>query len=862
MRRLGLAMVAAGLAMILAMAVAARAADVAASAATPSAGSSAATPTATGLNLYAGDGFEPVLLPLPADTEKMREASKHYVRGKLYLSVQRFADAVGELRQAAALAPNVPKILINLGLAYHDAGNVPSAADVLDKALKLTPDDTAALYFRARIARTLKDNKIAAQSLKHLLDVESKNTPYRILGTFHLGQIEQETRDADIAAGRAESAAANLDAAIGHFESLLEMLGDPQPFFQRYPDIAGLYTNQPQLKEVLVRLYMQKGSGAKAAPLIAELLEIQPKHPGLLAALSQAYLAQKDYAGAKAAAKRIIDAYPDDVAGYQRLGEAYRLSGDAKGIVPELEKYHADKPKNMTVSFQLADYYALFGRRDDASAIYRQILSTGDKKQQMTLAAAVKLADLEVQAKQPVEALAVLADVMTPGVSEATILVRAAQIIEALPDAPAAYKGARRLVADENRNYAPFVLVGMLAEQAKQADEAIALYDKALEREPNASIAYSRKADLLIAARKHADALKVYQTAIEAGNDTPVFHRKMGMLLEYLEKPDEALVEYQAVRRTDPNDKINRYLLAGLLARTGKTDDAEKELRNLLVRFPREIQAYCQLASLYVTKGDLESAERAVTDAQNVDPSAVAPKSILAEIRLRQKRFDDAEKVARDVLEDHPEAGDIRRLLVYVLTGQKKYKDAARELKALLAADPENLDDRHLLATVYSEMGDPQASEKELQQILTKKPGDPASANDLGYMWAERGVNLAKAEELIRMALKSKPESPPYLDSLGWVLYKQGKFADAAKALEDAAKAVPDGDPVMWDHLGDVYWRLSRPQDAAKAWQAALKILKSPGVEPRAGDLERVEKKVQNIEAGKEPTVAPLPPKE
>ncbi len=498
---------------------------------------------------------QPELLPLPRDAETARQAVHHYVLGRLLLMNQDFRGAAPELRQAAALAPNVARIWTNLGLAYNDSGNIQGAADALDKALKLAPDDPAALYFRARVARSLKDPKTAADCLKHLLDVEPKVTPYRILGTYHLAQIEQEAHDADIAAGRAEAAAADLNASIGHAESLLEMLADPQSFFQRYPDIAALFQNQAQLKETLVRLYVVRGTPEKAIPLLNDLLADRPTHPALLAALEQAYIFNRDFDNAKKTARRLIEAYPDDVAGYQRLAEAYRAEGKAPEVVIELEEYRKAHPKNLIITFQLADAYTLFGRTDDAAALYRDVLTAADKTQSSTSFAALKLADIEAQAKRPVEALAVLADVMTVGPSEASMLVRAAQIIERLPDPAKVLQDAQRLVPDENRNYAAFVLVGMLAEQAKRPDDATALYDKAIAREPKASIAYSRKADLLIQANKHADALKIYEAALEAGVDLPLFHRKMGMILEFLDRPKEALEQYQTARAAPPTTR-------------------------------------------------------------------------------------------------------------------------------------------------------------------------------------------------------------------------------------------------------------------------------------------------------------------
>jgi Flp pilus assembly protein TadD len=158
-------------------------------------------------------------------------------------------------------------------------------------------------------------------------------------------------------------------------------------------------------------------------------------------------------------------------------------------------------------------------------------------------------------------------------------------------------------------------------------------------------------------------------------------------------------------------------------------------------------------------------------------------------------------------------------------------------------------------------MGDLAAAEQELQRILQKKPDHAPSNNDLGYMWADRGRNLEKAEQMIREALKSSPESPVFLDSLGWVMYKGGKFEEAVRMLQDATKAAPDLDAVLWDHLGDAYWRLSRQEDARKAWEAAAKILGARG-EEKAGDLKRVQQKVENVQAGRAPDVAPVGPQE
>jgi tetratricopeptide (TPR) repeat protein len=91
------------------------------------------------------------------------------------------------------------------------------------------------------------------------------------------------------------------------------------------------------------------------------------------------------------------------------------------------------------------------------------------------------------------------------------------------------------------------------------------------------------------------------------------------------------------------------------------------------------------------------------------------------------------------------------------------------------------------LSTVYSAAKKSAEATEQLQLILEQDPNDATANNDLGYMWADEGKNLAEAEKLIRKALaldreertKGKAVGPDadrenaaYADSLGWVLFR------------------------------------------------------------------------------------------
>ncbi|MFO8012095.1 MAG: tetratricopeptide repeat protein [Phycisphaerae bacterium] len=128
-------------------------------------------------------------LKSPGD-DPWQQALGHYVRGRLLMSQQDTVTAAEELRQAAHLAPDVPRIWLNLGLARYDAGKVSAAVEALEKALALAPTDEPALYFRGRIAAARGDLVRAADCFTRLLQAAGEGTPFHMLGTYHLARVQ------------------------------------------------------------------------------------------------------------------------------------------------------------------------------------------------------------------------------------------------------------------------------------------------------------------------------------------------------------------------------------------------------------------------------------------------------------------------------------------------------------------------------------------------------------------------------------------------------------------------------------------------------------------------------------------------
>src|SRR5690606_3703990 len=98
-----------------------------------------------------------------------------------------------------------------------------------------------------------------------------------------------------------------------------------------------------------------------------------------------------------------------------------------------------------------------------------------------------------------------------------------------------------------------------------------------------------------------------------------------------------------------------------------------------------------------------------------------------------------------------------------------------------------------------------QDAERHLRAILEIDPNDHNALNFLGYLWADKDVNLDEARVLVERALELDPENPYYLDSLGWVYYRQGDGEKAVEYIRRALVNMTTDDAVLRDHLGDAY---------------------------------------------------------
>ena len=162
-------------------------------------------------------------------------------------------------------------------------------------------------------------------------------------------------------------------------------------------------------------------------------------------------------------------------------------------------------------------------------------------------------------------------------------------------------------------------------------------------------------------------------------------------------------------------------------------------------------------------------------------------------------------------------------------------------LKSAVAAKPDEVDLRFQLGSIYERSGDRKTAEQTFLAILDKNADHAPTLNYLGYMWAESGVNLEKAHEMLSRAVGQEPENGAYVDSLGWVYFRLGKLDLAEKYLTDATRLLPR-DATVHEHLGDVLAKRGQRDKALALYRTALTL------DPEQKEIEKLRSKIAEIE--------------
>jgi len=337
------------------------------------------------------------------------------------------------------------------------------------------------------------------------------------------------------------------------------------------------------------------------------------------------------------------------------------------------------------------------------------------------------------------------------------------------------------------------------------------------------------------------------RATLESHADLMPAHYVLGLALSRQGKNSEARAEWQTVLDDDPNFVPARLSLAELALSENDTAAAERFVVPVVRQEPANLAALDLFGHVLIAEKDFSAANSIALRYQSIDKTSPKSHLLLAESALAQRRLayslieyeqaillDPNSPAAMDGLVRLYRMGNLTRSMLQhmertaaappsspalmELAGRLYAEhnwndDAARCFRTALKIDPTRTTAAVQLATLESRTGQIDAASasaispsggllisavqaaaarndaaaiRSYEQALEKGDDSGVAANNLAWIYAEKGTNLDRALELAQRARQANPVSPAVTDTLGYVFLRRREFSMAVAAFRHA----------------------------------------------------------------------------
>jgi tetratricopeptide (TPR) repeat protein len=307
--------------------------------------------------------------------------------------------------------------------------------------------------------------------------------------------------------------------------------------------------------------------------------------------------------------------------------------------------------------------------------------------------------------------------------------------------------------------------------------------------------------------------------------------------------PGEELMRIRALYGTKQTDAARAALEALLGGERAAPDAAVEYAKREGAAHPDRAHAYlakafAQAPGNYdvleaLTLGEIRAGQvqPALTRLDKLVQSQLASPRVLllrAETLAAAGQLDRAEADALRAFEAAPQLPRAIDLLYAIYLAQGKVEEARRSFEEADSVGVLHDGARVLLGRLYLVEGMNDKAKETYEKVLAKDPNSALAKNDLAFLLASSGGDLARATKLAEEAQKALPDHPAVADTVGFV-YLQANRQNAALqqfryALELARDQSGPESPIVHYHLGLSLMAEGRKQEAAEAFQRALDL--------------------------------------
>ena len=595
---------------------------------------------------------------------------------------------------------------------------------------------------------------------------------------------------------------------------------------------------------LLAKIAAAEGRYDEALTKIDRVIEKNPENPVLLYERAMMLIDASKPERAESELRKLVAAHPDFYDAQRVLGRILldRAGNDRAHVDEALDHLRAAyklNPDDLATGVAVSQLLMSTGRNADAERVLAQLLERAPDQRALNYNYAVLLTKLGRgnESKQYLERAVLLDPTFTPAI------LQLVDIYQKENDYDKAAEVLQPLVEEDPMNLDLQRQQGFFYLRAGKPDKARAVFKALIDADPKDTRSQFYLAESLSDLEQYAEADKIYRSLLEKTPNDPEVLASFGLVQTGQRKFDEAKKTFEALLALpdlpDNLQVLAKTQLALIASQTGDLAGAVELAKPILVfrDKPNGQAVNIALDALKKQKKYREGVEllQPLVNQFGSDPFVNAR---YVEMLMRAGETARAKEAAA-TQEKFGTRNAIAVAEAYVQAEQ--YAPAIEILKRAVDKKADDLDVQFELGSVYERSGDKATAEKMFLKLLEIHPDHAATLNYLGYMWAENGVNLDRAAEMLNRAVTQEPRNGAYIDSLGWVYFRQGKLDLAEKYLTDATRLLPR-DATVHEHLADVFAKRGDITRALLLYRTALTL------EPEPKDEATIKNKIAEIE--------------
>ncbi len=668
------------------------------------------------LYLFAGASDKALDLIKPALEKNPDNSELLTIRAAARVQQKDIDGGRADAERAVSLDPSNEDAVSALSGIYVSDKSLDKARALLEDSIKRVP---ATANLRLLLAQVYsEDNRMAdaERLLMELVQLQPAEKAHRI----RLAQFYARHKQLDEAERVMREGVKVIPDDRDMKLSLVDFLAaerSPEAAEKELQGMIAADQKDVELKFALAKFYVAGRQPERAEKIYREVIDSEKLDAAGLAArdrLAGLRAQRNDVKGTRELIDEVLAKSPRDNDALILRGDIELSEKDPKSAIADLRAVLRDQPNSVAVLRTLARAHLANGEPEIAEETMRRALDDAPKDAGVRL----DLAQLLAQLGKTEQAKPILDELIKDQPANLQALDLMFRVSMAMKNVDAAKTAAESIVAAQPNGPVGYLYEGILAEQANHVDEALRLYGRSADLQPEAQEPLQAQVQLYVKSKRIPEALKRLDQVIA-------------------QSPTVALA---------PNMK------GDVLLGQKNLDGAQAAFKLAIERAPKWFQPYRGLAAAQISAND---ADGALTTLRTADAKVDQRDQVgieIASLLERLGKMDQAIHEYEDLATRYPESDVVANNLAMVLVTYGKDAASLDRAKALSArfansSNPLFLD---TYGWVLFKHGEAAASVPVLQRVATKAPDAAVVLYHLGMAQSQSGSTAEALGNLTR----------------------------------------------------------------------------------------------------------------